>query len=234
MVDERELSQLVALAWDGEPGAGPGPRRGLSVARIVDTAIRLADDGDIAAASMPKLAQALGAGTMSLYRYVPSKVVLMLLMADRATEAVPQERRGIGWQDALALYSRHAYDRYARHPWLLDIPVVGFPQTPRVLAWLDFGLAALAGAGFRDQDQIGAMLLLDGHVTATARIRRSASQAEGASEPPLDRIEQGLLPQLASLARAGAFVDDDFDDFGYRFGLDRIIESIDRLERRQP
>lgn len=230
MVEEEELAQLIVLAWDGEPESNSGPRRTLTVARIVEEAIRLADEGGLGAASMPKLAQALGVGTMSLYRYVPSKTVLTQLMLDRATEAPPVGGAGTDWRESLTTYAQSALDRYAAHPWMLDVPVLGFPQTPRVLAWLEYGLAALSRAGFGEQDQLGSMLLLDGHVAATARIRRSAQLVAAASEPRLDRLAPDAYPQLATLVRTGAFTDDEFGDYGYRFGLERILDSIQHLD----
>lgn len=236
-MDVSDHEKLVALAWDGEPPRQAGPRRSMSVARILDGAIELADADGLAACSMPKLAAHLGLGTMSLYRYVPNKSVLTVLMADRATEPVPESAPGPDdpWEKALACYAQSGIQRYRSHPWMLDVPVTGFPQTPRQLAWLEMGLAALARAGFEEQHQLGAMLLLDGHVVATARLARGAAStdpgaASGPSEPPADRIASGGFPQLHRLVSAGALRDDDFGDYGFRFGLERIIDGITRLK----
>jgi AcrR family transcriptional regulator len=233
-MDASEHEKLVALAWDGEPSHRDGPRRSMSVARVLDGAIQIADANGLAACSMPKLAAHLGVGTMSLYRYVPAKSVLTVLMMDRATEPVPAGAPGPGgpWQDALAYYAERGIARYRSHPWMLDVPVTGFPQTPRQLAWLELGLGALASVGFEPQHQLGAMLLIDGHVVATARLARGAAGAGPApSEPPADRIGSGGFPQLSHLVSTGALRDDDFSDYGFQFGLGRIIEGIAQLEK---
>ncbi len=48
-------------------------RRPLSRERVLDTALRLADEHGLDSLSMRKLAAALGVEAMSLYHYVPNK-----------------------------------------------------------------------------------------------------------------------------------------------------------------
>jgi AcrR family transcriptional regulator len=58
------------------------PRPGLSLSRIVRTAIELADAEGLAGLSMRKVADRLGFTTMSLYRHVPGRDQLVDLMVD--------------------------------------------------------------------------------------------------------------------------------------------------------
>ena len=58
------------------------PRLGLSLERIVESGIELADGDGLAAVSMKRVAERLGFTTMSLYRHVTSKDELLLLMHD--------------------------------------------------------------------------------------------------------------------------------------------------------
>ena len=53
--------------------AGRVPRNTLSRGQIVDAALALIDTEGLDAATMPRLAQQLGVGTMSLYRHVQDK-----------------------------------------------------------------------------------------------------------------------------------------------------------------
>lgn len=226
-----DYEALVRLAWGGSPRAGAtGPKRTLSVERIVQAAIDLADAHGLEACSMPKLAAHLGSGTMTLYRYVPSKDVLTALMRDRATPPAPTTPPR-SWRTALTTYATHAVRRFAAHPWMLDVPSAGFPQTPNLLTWLEYGLQALAEAGYAPQDQLGVMLLLDGHVTATARLaRENSDKNHRPSEPPVQHLRaNGAYPQLVKLSSIGALRNDNYSDFGLQFGIDSIIHSASRL-----
>ncbi len=62
-------------------------------------AIEIADAEGIAALSMRRVAAALGVATMSLYRHVPGKDELTLLMVDTAAGDFPfPARRPAGWR----------------------------------------------------------------------------------------------------------------------------------------
>jgi AcrR family transcriptional regulator len=58
------------------------PEQELTRERVVCTAIAIADAEGLPALSMRRVADDLGIATMSLYRYVPGKEELVLLMAD--------------------------------------------------------------------------------------------------------------------------------------------------------
>ena len=68
----------------GQAASAPprGPKPGLTVEQIVGAAVALADEEGIEQLSMRKVADRLGTGAMSLYRYVPGKTELLELMYD--------------------------------------------------------------------------------------------------------------------------------------------------------
>jgi AcrR family transcriptional regulator len=63
------------------PGAR-GPKPGLTIEEITGAAIELADAAGLEHLSMRRVAERLGAGTMSLYRYAAGKAELLDLMVD--------------------------------------------------------------------------------------------------------------------------------------------------------
>ena len=65
-----ELPRGVALAWGVAADPQRGPKREMSVERIVDAAVELADAEGLGAVSMAAVAARLGYTPMSLYRYV--------------------------------------------------------------------------------------------------------------------------------------------------------------------
>jgi AcrR family transcriptional regulator len=77
-----ELPRGIALAWGIAADPQRGPKRELSVEKIVDAAIEIADADGLGAVSMSSVANRLGYTTMSLYRYVSAKDDLIVLMND--------------------------------------------------------------------------------------------------------------------------------------------------------
>ena len=57
---EVDLPRAVALAWGVAANPQRGPKRELSIERIVDAAIAIADEDGLAAVSMSSVAAALG------------------------------------------------------------------------------------------------------------------------------------------------------------------------------
>src|ERR1700754_2811680 len=96
MSEGQGLSPGIAAAWGVKAAATKGPKPGLGLARIVATALRIADAEGLDAVSMNRVAKELGTGAMSLYRYVESKQELLALMIDAAIGEVPPTppRRG--------------------------------------------------------------------------------------------------------------------------------------------
>src|SRR5579871_2501240 len=78
------LPAEVAAAWGVRERSHKGPKPALSLARIVDAAVGLADSEGLDAVSMGRVATSLGAAPMSLYRHVSAKEELLRLMVDAA------------------------------------------------------------------------------------------------------------------------------------------------------
>ena len=133
-----ELPRGVALAWGVAADPQRGPKREMSVEKIVDAAVELADAEGLGAVSMAAVAARLGYTPMSLYRYVSAKDDLILLMQeerDRASAGVGARDRGLA--RAAERIFRAQLSIYLRHPWMLDIPITGSPTTPNSSAWMD-------------------------------------------------------------------------------------------------
>ncbi|MEV8637141.1 TetR/AcrR family transcriptional regulator [Streptosporangium sp. NPDC051023] len=124
----RSMALLWRTAGTGE--IRPGPKPGLSVDLIVDTAITVADTDGMAALSMRAVGERLGRTGMALYTYVPSKSELVDLMYDRVLGELPSDyEHEAGWRTALTSWARDTWAFYLRHPWVLQVsqarPVLG-------------------------------------------------------------------------------------------------------------
>src|SRR3954467_9579750 len=99
---EPDLPRGVALAWGVAANPQRGPKRELSIERIVDVAVDLADAGGLASAAMAAVAGGAGVTPMALYRYVSAKDDLVLLMQERGIGVPPETvRETAGWREAI-------------------------------------------------------------------------------------------------------------------------------------
>lgn len=234
---EPELPRAVALAWGVAAHPQRGPKRELSIERIVEAAIELADAEGLAAVSMSRVASALGYTTMSLYRYVTSKDDLLLLMQEAASEVpIPEAPETPDWRGGLARWVRSTRAAYREHPWLGDLPVSGVPITPNSLAMVDWFLRELRETPLDDAEKMGALLLLANYARGVSRQERELAAADPgdidganflAGLAPLITPER--FPDFAPFFAAGGYVGEggsEADDF--EFGLDRILDGLGR------
>lgn len=248
MSDERadpELPRGVALAWGVAAHPQRGPKRELSIERIVDAAIEIADAEGIGAVSMSRVAASLGFTTMSLYRYVTSKDDLILLMQEGAVEPpVPDEHVERAWRDGVTAWVLAMRAAYREHPWLVDIPISGAPITPNSLLIVDWFLREVRDLPLSDGEKMSALLLLTSYARATsAQDRDLRAAAEAAADPRevtgesafaalSELVTPERFPYLSPLLAAGGYVaepgthpgetDEDFS-----FGLLRILDGIE-------
>jgi AcrR family transcriptional regulator len=240
-----ELPRGIALAWGVAANPQRGPKRELSVERIVDAAIEIADAGGLGTVSMASVAASLGFTTMSLYRYVSAKDDLVLLMGEAGFGTPPETLREVaGWREGLRAWSLAQNDVYERHPWLLDIPITGTPMTPNSLAWLDAALELLKDQPLDAEEKLSVALAVIAQTRWRGSIERGyreAAEAAGMSEDSLDLGAASLLrelitpeefPSLHPLIVAGAFEPGPDDPFA--FGLDRVLDGIERYIAQQP
>jgi AcrR family transcriptional regulator len=244
-MDEPDLPRGVALAWGVAANPQRGPKRELSIERIVDAAVEIADAGGLAAVSMASVSASLGFTTMSLYRYVSAKDDLVLLMGEAGYGTPPEAvREAEGWREALRVWSQAQVAVYERHPWLLDIPITGTPMTPNSLAWLDAALEVLADQPLDAEEKLSVVLAVMAQTRWRGSIERGYRDAAAAAGVPEDSIDAGAssllrglitaeeFPALYPLIAAGAF--DPGPDDPFAFGLDRVLDGIERYIAQQP
>jgi AcrR family transcriptional regulator len=235
----RPIPPSVELAWGLREEGARGPRRGLTLERIVDAGIDVAAAEGVGALSMAKIAKRLGVGTMSLYRYVAAKDELLMLMVDAGLGGPPPPPRGGGWHAGLTAWCEGLRAAYRRHPWALKVPITGPPLGPNNVAWLDRALEAMAGTGLSEQDKLSSVLLLSGFVRNEATLTADFAAASGDEQvmpgygtllSEITRADE--FPALHRAIASGALDDEDDMDLEYRFGLARILDGIRQLVGR--
>lgn len=236
-VEPPELPRGIALAWGVAANPQRGPKREMSVEKIVDAAVELADAEGLGAVSMAAVAAKLGFTPMSLYRYVTAKDDLLLLMQEQGTGLPPEEYRvQEGWRAKLRMLFEAQVIVYLGHPWMLSIPIAGSPITPNSSAWLDAGLDALAETPLADAERLAVALSVTGEARwygLVAAGYTEQSRATGLSAAEVSAQEAALFdrvisadeyPALRRAIDAGVFTADD-DPF--RFAMERIFDGVD-------
>ncbi|OPC82099.1 TetR family transcriptional regulator [Embleya scabrispora] len=239
-----DLARSLELLWglDRKPTRGPKPA--LTLDRIVTAGIAVADAEGLDALSMRRVATEVGAGTMSLYRYVPGKAELLDLMVDRVNSPCDTEfAPGLGWRGALEQVARGIWQMYNRHPWLLNVdqarPVLG----PNSLRALELTLSAIGDAALSDREKMTVLTIIDGgYVSGMARTHfnaKHAAQRTGVSDeqfwaaqaPILNAaMTSGNYPELAALSQ-DSFTPDGEGEF--EFGLGLLLDGLEAfIERR--
>lgn len=229
-----DLPRAVALAWGVAANPTRGPKRELSIERIVDAAIELADEGGLPAVSMNAVATRLGFTPMSLYRYVSAKDDLVLLMQERGIGVPPDELAVAGdWRAGLEAWTRAMAGLYVEHPWLLDIPITGVGVTPNNLAWLDTALAILDPVPLRPNAKLSVVLAL----LAQGRFEGIVSRGyDGSGE--VESRDAALMAQLVTpeefphvhaAFESGAFSDQDDDPDPFSFGRARVLDGVEAV-----
>jgi AcrR family transcriptional regulator len=235
MTTQDTVPRAVRALWGAETGARRGPKPSLSVRGIAAAGVAIADAEGLEAASMAAVAKRLGFTTMSLYRYVDSRADLQMAMVDEAIGALPEINRRLGWRNQLAAWAEAEAGRLGVHPWVLEVRLGSPPLGPQTLAWMDLGLQILDRAGLEPQRAASALLFVDGYVRQ--QIALGLQYADGGSGWA-DRLREVMppdtLPALTRALHAGVFDDDpsDFPADEFRFGLDLILDGVERLATR--
>jgi AcrR family transcriptional regulator len=242
-------ARSLALLWRTGERPTRGRKAELSVDRIVQAAIEVADADGLAALSMRRVAERLGVGTMSLYTHVPGKAELLDVMLDTVLgETARLEEVPGGWRARLEQIARENWALFHRHPWMLQIATARPPLGPNVTAKYDYELRAIDGIGLTDVEMDSVLSLVLGHAAGAARSAIEAAQVarlSGESDrqwwearaPLLDRIfDARRFPTAARVGQAAgeAYGAASDPEHAFEFGLQRVLDGIEALvEARQ-
>lgn len=248
-----DLRASIEAAWGLRDQPRKGPKPGLSLPKIVDAGIRVADREGLEAVSMAKVATELGTAPMSLYRHVGSKDELIELMADSAWGAPPDPPATGTWRERITAWAWAVRAAMYRHPWALRVPISGLPAYPNSVAVFEQGLAALDDTGLPEGQKASVLLLLAGYIrneatTSTqivAAVTAQAVQQDRPFEVAVTEWMQGYrdiiakvtdpirYPATTRLLQAGIFDRADSPDDEFVFGLERILDGVELLVNRR-
>ena len=207
--------------------AGRKPR--VSRDQVLDAALKLADEGGLAAVTMASVGARLGVEAMSLYRHVGNKDEMLDGLVDRvfAEIEVPADARD--WREALRRRAVSANAALRRHPWAIGLMESRAQPGPATLGHHDAMVGLLFRGGFDGPRATRVYNLLDSYIYGFALQEATlpfSSPAEMAavSEQMLARMADAY-PNLARVQRELVGAGFDYAD-EFEAGLDIVLGSL--------
>jgi AcrR family transcriptional regulator len=221
--------------------AAPGTRKPrFTRVQIAKTALKIADAAGFEALSMRRVADALGAGTMTLYYYVRTKEDLLTLVEDAllgeifaACDPLPK-----AWRAAIGELAAATRATYLRHAWALRA-LTGVRIGPNGLRHIEQSLQAVAALDLPVERKIQILSIVDdyvfGHCAGLARrstFDRKTVKAVG--EAMKRYLDEGDYPQLRATFGddpVGAFVKSAgfmTDDSHFEIGLEALLDGLSK------
>ncbi|PZG43665.1 TetR/AcrR family transcriptional regulator [Spongiactinospora gelatinilytica] len=214
-----------------------GPKPAYSRTQITEAALRIADAEGLEAATMRRIAAEIGAGAMSLYRYIPGRDDLIELMADRLMGEIDVAGLPSGdWRADLRRYADGLRGMWLRHPWIATVNRSIHSYGPNQVRLIERVMGVLDPLVSIDEN-LDLLAMLTGYVESTAReevglvqeVRRSGlSEAEWLARgyprirQLLDSGDYPIFSKMVNQARGPHLSRDE----QFRYGLERVLDRI--------
>ncbi|GHF15988.1 hypothetical protein GCM10017786_57310 [Amycolatopsis deserti] len=214
--------------------------------QIAEAAVRIADAEGLEALSMQRIAAELGYSTMSIYNHIPSKDLLLEVVADIAAGQPPELDSTGDFRRAVRHWVGALWAGFQTRPWLLRVPLDHAPIGPNQLAWLDRLLQPLLTAGLVGAEARAAALHLTAVVRGTAQISLDMNSAHKTADGSphneaelahalAELIDPDAYPALAAVHAAESTsaqsgperVDADGLPMDLSFGVDRFLDGVE-------
>jgi AcrR family transcriptional regulator len=223
--------------------AAPGSRKPrFTREQIAKAALKIADAEGFEALSMRRVAEALGAGTMTLYYYVRTKEDLLALVEDALMGEIADACRPLpkAWRPAVSKVAAATRATCLRHAWALRSPT-GVRIGPNGLRHIEQSLQAVASLGLPIGRKLEILSIVDdyvlGHCASLMRRRghlRFDRKAASALREAINRsLDEGDYPQLRAMIGdddpVEAFVKNAgfmTDDSRFDIGLDALLDGL--------
>jgi AcrR family transcriptional regulator len=223
----------------------PQPRIPLTRERILRTAVGLADEGGVEAASMRKIAQELDVVPMALYKHVANKEELLDALVDAVIQEIDPPIEHADWKTTMRERILSGRRALLRHPWASQVIESRAEPTPMVIGYIDSMMGIFLSGGFSVDLMHHAV-----HVMGSRILGFSQELFDDTSSMPEDEAIAmwaqlaDHYPNIATLVREisvgdishdeGSVVGGGCDDqFEFEFALDLILDGLERLRERE-
>ena len=214
-----------------------GGRIPLNRARVLESAVAVADASGLEALSMRSLADTLGVVPMALYKHVANKDELIDGMIDVVVGEIAPPLTGIDWRVAVRTRILSARDALLRHPWASSAMEQRSTPTATVLGYMDSVIGMFLAGGFSADLTHHCM-----HALGSRMFGFSQELYRGGQGPTPDgeavRMMAMAYPNIVTVAAkadhdqgttVGAGCDDQFE---FEFALDLVLDGFELLRQR--
>ncbi len=204
----------------------------LSLQKIVDEAITIADANGIENLSMRKLADNLDVEAMSLYHHIVNKRDLIASMVDAVVPTIPLLNECTDWKDALRRRADIMRKTLLAHPWAAHEFVAGMNVGPNMLRYIDTTVGYFREAGFSYRMTDYAWNTIDSYIYGfnlqSQNFPLKPSEFKSAAEQFLPMIPKETHPYMHGMSLS--IIDGSHDGIqDFHFGLGLILDSLDQL-----
>ncbi len=216
------------------PQTTPEPRAPLSRERVLQAAVRLADESGIDALSMRRLGQELGVEAMSLYNHVTNKDDLHKGIVELVLSEIESPRDGGDWKDEIRRTAISSYQAFVRHRWACGLMMRGPSVSPVRMEWMEAVLRTLRTAGFSADLTHHAYHALDSHITGftlwiVSMPFETHEDLVDLAEGFLPTVSSEKFPYFVEHAEQHLLPPDPDEKSEFEFGLDLILDGLERL-----
>jgi AcrR family transcriptional regulator len=208
------------------------PRRvPLSRERVLDAAIKLADQGGLESLSMRKLGQELGVEAMAVYYHFANKDEVIDGIVDIVFSQIDLPASGADWKSAMRQRAVSLRDVLLRHRWAIGLMESRRKPGPANLRHHDVVIGSLRSAGLDMPTIAHAYSLVDSYIYGFALFTMNlpfdpSEEVAELGQGVLRAFPVNAYPNLVayiSAMRPGYNYGDEFE-----YGLDLILDGLDR------
>jgi AcrR family transcriptional regulator len=210
------------------PGRAP-----LTRARVLQAAIKLADQGGIESLSMRKLGQELGVEAMAVYYHVANKDEVLDGIVDLVFSEIELPGAGGDWKTAMRGRAISVRDVLSRHRWAIGMMESRANPGPANLRHHDAVIGYFRAAGFDMAMVAHAYSLLDGYIYGFALTKMNlpfdrGDEVADVAQTMLEPFPLDAYPNLVAFITEHAMKPgyDYADEFEY--GLDLVLDGLER------
>ena len=219
---------------DEEP---TGTRQPLTVERVVEGAMALADRIGIHPLTIRRLAEALDTKPMTIYHHVPNKDAILDGMIERVFAEISRPPVDLEWKEAMRHRCLSAREVLGRHPWAVPLMESRTTPLPETLGHHDAVLGCLRRGGLSLEMTAHAYALLDSYVYGFALQEANLPATGGEAltdlaEEMIQPLPHDVFPHLTEFTTQ--YVLQPGYDFRaeFEFGLDLVLDGLAAMVAR--
>jgi AcrR family transcriptional regulator len=211
----------------------PVARVPLNRDRVLEAAIRLADEGGIEAISMRKLGQALGVEAMSLYNHVANKDDILSGIVEIVESGIELPSADAEWRQALRMTAISAHDVFEEHPWAASLTLSADGSRPARWRYMNAVLRCLREAGFSAETTDLAYHALESHIAGytlwAAQLEVDDAELPDLAATFLEQFAGDEFPYVVEHVEQHLMKRSPENPGAFAFGLDLILDGLKRI-----